>query len=117
MRKIIERLKERPEHHRRRVTFATSAGFTALVFVVWASVILPSGIKSTVAKSETKRDAESPIGTLRTSVASVYEATKDLFNQVDEQSRAVDLEARYEEIKMQVESGEIQLVPSGTNGE
>ena len=113
MRKIIPRLHERPEHHRRRVTFALSAGLTALIFVVWASVILPSGIRSTVAKSEARKEAESPLGTLKTSVASVYEATKGLFSDVNDQGKALNFEEQYQNIKTQVESGEIKLVPEG----
>ena len=115
MREIIQRLHERPERHRRRITFAVSAGFTALVFVVWASVILPSGIRGTVAKSQSRSEAETPLATLKTSVASVYEATKGLFDEVNEQGQAIDFEAKYQDIKTQVESGEIQLVPEGSS--
>jgi len=43
MKDTIIRLKEKPEHVRRRIAVATSAGITALVAIVWVGTMASSG--------------------------------------------------------------------------
>ena len=43
MKDTIIRLKEKPEHIRRRIAVATSAGVTALVAIVWVTTMASSG--------------------------------------------------------------------------
>ncbi len=110
MNDFISRLKEKPEHHRRHYAFGMAAFFTAFIFVVWASVILPGDMRSVnVAQEATKPKGETPISTLRSGVASVYEATKSLFESGDISN--VDLETEYERVKNQVENGELDITP------
>jgi len=113
MRHIVQRLKEKPEHHRRRVTFAVSGAITALIFIVWVTVIFPSGLASggVQARETPLRDAESPLETLRSGVASVFKATESLFSDLEKQGQNFNLEAEYEKIREQVESGEIKITP------
>jgi predicted metalloprotease len=116
MRKLVEKLKDKPEHHRRRVTFAVSAGLTSLVFVVWVSVILPQGLDSVSVAQDTpsKKQAQTPFGTLSASMAQVYEAAKSLVNDSSVSVENIDLEAEFEKIKAQVESNEIYVFPENT---
>lgn len=43
MKAYIEKLKQKPEHVRRRIAVGTSVGITGLVAVVWASAMTASG--------------------------------------------------------------------------
>lgn len=111
MNDLISRLKEKPEHHRRHYTFGAAAFFTAFIFIIWASVILPGDMRSaSVQQQALKPKGETPVSTLRSGVASVYEATKSLFKSGDVSN--VDFEAEYERVKNQVESGELDITPT-----
>jgi hypothetical protein len=109
MNNFIERLKERPEHHRRRYTFALSAFFSAFIFIIWASVILPSDVKHVAIEKTSKPEAETPVSVLKSSVASVYDAAKSLFS--DTETKKIDFETEYEKMKSQVESGQVKIIP------
>lgn len=109
MNNFIERLKERPEHHRRRYTFALSAFFSAFIFIIWVSVILPSDVKHVAMEKTTTPKAETPAAVLKSSVASVYDAAKSLFSNTEK--KKIDLETEYEKIKSQVESGQVKIIP------
>jgi hypothetical protein len=37
MKKIIQNLREKPEHHRHKIAFWTALGITAVIFVIWVS--------------------------------------------------------------------------------
>lgn len=43
MKDFIERLRAKPEHDRKRITFFASAGVTALIAVLWLSTTVASG--------------------------------------------------------------------------
>jgi len=43
MQKFIHQLKQKPDHVRRRVAIGTSAGFTALVAIIWVTALTSSG--------------------------------------------------------------------------
>lgn len=46
----IENMKERPEHVKRRFALFASGTVTALIFIVWLSVLLPRGVNQELAK-------------------------------------------------------------------
>ncbi|OHA89138.1 MAG: hypothetical protein A2653_02925 [Candidatus Zambryskibacteria bacterium RIFCSPHIGHO2_01_FULL_43_25] len=103
----IDRLREKPEHHRRRVAYGISALITIFIFVVWLSVHIPGGSAPVVAQAptETEESSESPFETLSRGVASVYEAIKGMSG--DEEIGSFSEE--YERIKSQVEGGDLEF--------
>ncbi|TAL49567.1 hypothetical protein EPN83_00270 [Patescibacteria group bacterium] len=100
----IARWRQKPEGARRRIAFGLSAIVTALIFLVWVSVIFP-GSRTQVVTA--KPAGETPIATLRSGVAQAYEALRGIFSE----TKSLDLESEYNRIRSQVESGEIKLVP------
>lgn len=114
---LIERLKQKPEHHRRRVAFGVSGGITAIIFILWASVILPNDTRQVaLQKQESKPSGETPIATLRNGVAQVYEAFQALMQSTEDAKESLDFESEYKKIKEQVEKGEIDVVPNSNPG-
>jgi hypothetical protein len=113
MKTYIEQLRGRPDHHKRRIAFGLATFFTGLIFVVWLSVLLPQGSAVTVAKNESlkKVTAESPFSTFKNGVAQSYEALKE---SISDTKKSVDLEAEYNRMKGQVESGQIKITPVST---
>lgn len=113
----IEKLKSRPESHRRRFAFGVSGTITAIVFIIWASVIFPQTNRAIIAKSnpqmQAKQNEETPIGTLSNGVAQVYQAMKESFGNTKGES--INIQNEYERMKNQVEQGEIEIVPNGNS--
>ena len=75
MRKFIHQLRQKPESHRKRVAYGTSAVFTLILAGVWATSFsyfnAPTSTQAVVAKANTEN---SPFNVLKTGVASAYEA-------------------------------------------
>lgn len=75
MKKLIDSLREKPESHRKRVAYGTSAVITLLIAGVWATSFQyfnGSGMtKVEVAKANTNN---SPVNVLKRGAASAYEA-------------------------------------------
>jgi len=115
MNNLIERLKEKPEQHRRHYTFGISAFFTAFIFILWASVILPGDVKNVSEKQASKPKGDTPITTLRGGVASVYQGAKSLFE--GDGSSGSSFETQYESMKSQVENGEVRMIPTPPNSQ
>jgi hypothetical protein len=108
MQKYIENLRNKPEHHRKRVTLGVSTLVTAVVFVVWLSVLLPHGSNQVVARNEPEApQVGTPVATLKTGVAQVFTAIKSLFSGTE----GLNFQGEYENIKNQVETGQIRLTP------
>lgn len=109
----IDKLREKPEHHRRRVAMGISGLITLFIFSVWVSVHLPqSGTAQVAAVQEapsardTRDNTEGPLDTLRAGVASIYEAIRN-FGEGDDKSFTDE----YEKIKKELEEGEIEFIP------
>lgn len=109
MNNFIERLKERPVHHRRHYTFAISAFLSAFIFIIWASIILPGDVKHVAVEKSSKPKTETPVAVLKSSAASVYDAAKSLFT--DAEVKKINFEAEYKDMKSQVESGQVKIIP------
>ena len=110
MESYLDRLRNRPDHHKERIAFGLATFFTALVFVVWLSVLFPNGSNDIVAKEKPVEKGETPFTALKNGVAQVYEASKDLFG-TSSGGKTQSLEEQYNKIKGQVESGQIKVVP------
>lgn len=117
MERFIHRLKQRPEHHRRHITFAVSSGVTALIFILWVTVVVPQTIKSETLvvvpeKSSPVSSANTPLGTIRTSAAATWEGLRNIFSNGSDAMETVNVENEYQKLKSQVQNGDIQLVPN-----
>lgn len=109
MRRYIEELKKRPDHHRQRVALGVSGGITAIIFVLWVSVTVPNTAQ-TFAREEKQEKKDTPISVLSQGAAQVYQAVKQNISDVSQNT--VDLQSEYEKMKQEVESGQIKLIPT-----
>ncbi len=109
MYKYIEELRSKPDHHKRRIALGISTIVTGLIFVGWLSVLLPQGANNTLAQNQNEPKGETPLTTLKNSVAQVFEAMRG----IGDDANSLNLEEEYNRMKEQVESGEIELVPEG----
>jgi hypothetical protein len=113
----IEQLKQRPISYRKRFTLGVSTGVTMAVFVVWASVIIPSErsviIADSTPKAKVENNVETPINVIANGVADAYEAMKVGLQKLSGDSN--DLQTEYNRMKGQVQGGEIQVIPYGGN--
>ncbi len=71
----IHRLREKPEHVRKRIAFFTSGAISLIIFLGW---IASYGITSTAAPEEAIA-AKAPIQSLTASVGDVFQYIKDIF--------------------------------------
>lgn len=111
MEDLVERMKARPRHERERYAFGISAGLTALMFLVWAVSAVPQS-STIIAAAETPQQeavsGPSPLSVLREGVSQVAAAAQALF--AESTNVSIDLDAEYERIKSEVESGSINIV-------
>jgi cytoskeletal protein RodZ len=112
MENYLNRLRNKPDHHKRRIALGLSVFFTGLIFVVWLSVLLPQNASRVVAQSGTETKGETPIKALSNGVAQAYDAMK---NTINTQKKSLDLQAEYEKMKNQVETGQIKIAPDNTD--
>jgi hypothetical protein len=72
----IEKLREKPVHHRKRIAYGTSAVITALIAFVWVtSYTFLNGTPSTTTQQVAQTDkTNSPFDVIKESVASAYGA-------------------------------------------
>ena len=113
MDRIIAKLHKKPEHHRRHITFALSASITAIIFMVWVTVVAPNTIKNaTLAQNEQiTTSAETPIATVKNSVAATFEGIKNIFQKGNDSLKEVNFSDEYGKVKTQVKQGDIKLIP------
>ena len=60
---LIENLRKKPERERRRITVLVSLGITAIIFLVWLSIVW-NGFKRDVKEEEDTRQERGPISSL-----------------------------------------------------
>jgi hypothetical protein len=112
MEDLVERMKARPRHERERYAFGISAGLTALMFLVWAVSAVPrSSTMIAVAEAPRQEAASgpSPLSVLKEGVSQVAAAAQALFAE-SAADVSIDLDAEYERIKAEVESGSIDII-------
>jgi len=111
---LITHLQTKPEHHRRRIALGVSTGITAIIFVLWVSVMTPRS-SQVVAKSSVtpaaQSQGETPLATLKTSAAQAFQGIKEILGNGADGVTNVDLNSEYNRIKGQVENGDIKLTP------
>lgn len=73
----IDRLREKPEHIRRRIAFWSAGGMSVLIFVFWMASFSISGHTASGALSRAAAQARSPVTSM---VAAVGDLFSDLRN-------------------------------------
>ena len=114
MHQYIEQLRKKSYHHKRRVALGASGAITALIFMAWLSVILPSNTAQIVARSgnaeqsSVDEQGNTPIEALKNSTAQAYSAVRDMFVK---SASSINLQEDYTKMRSQVETGQIKIVP------
>lgn len=76
MKRYIENLKEKPDHHKQRFALVVSGIFTLAIFGVWSFVTFHKTPEVPVAVLEQKVYEPSPFSSLRTTFASAFESIR-----------------------------------------
>ena len=76
MRRYIENMKEKPDHHKQRFALLISGVFTLAIFGVWSFVAFHKSPEVPVRVVEQKVYEPSPLSSLRTTFASAFEAIR-----------------------------------------
>lgn len=114
MYQYIAELRKKPDHHKKRVALITAFAVTAVMFVGWASVLLPSSTSTIIADSQASQAADTssvgstPFETIKDSAAAVILSIKSLF---EKKADNFNFQDEYTKMKDQVQSGDIQLAP------
>jgi cytoskeletal protein RodZ len=108
MYQYISELRKKPDHHKRRFALLASGAITGMIFIAWLSVLLPQNANQIIAEERSSSSNVTPISSLKSSVAQVVTAARELFT---ETTSTLDFESEYNKMKAQVESGEIKFVP------
>lgn len=74
---FIQKLREKPEEHRRRVQFFLSLGITTLILIIWAVNFGADADEKVIAEKETEYN--SIFGELRESFTATVEQAKEGF--------------------------------------
>ncbi len=96
MYKYLDKVREKPAHHRRRFAFLTSSTITLFIFGIWSLAMFGGSGGSTVADS---RDENSPFESFTANVGSALDTFKSDFDNVWEKVESVDLESEYSEMR------------------
>ena len=95
----LEKLHRQPDHHKKRFALLASGTITLFIFGVWSLATFGmSGFKSNeeiVAKS----DEVSPFQSIRTNLASSFEALRNSFGGLKSSIESVNLESEYTEMR------------------
>lgn len=102
--KVIEKTREKPEHVRHLVSLSVAGGFTLVLFLMWAFILLPMRFDSPVLAEKSKEI--SPFASLKAQVGSAYDDfLKTLKNQdgTNENSKSL-WQNSYEKIKSEAQN-------------
>ena len=85
MANFIEKLREKPDHHKRIIVALSSFVITGAIFVVWLSVIFPTSVKEeSIVASNNKSKGIGPLGAFRRDVAQAFSALKGQLGTIKE---------------------------------
>jgi hypothetical protein len=79
MNRIIHRMRQKPDHQRKRIALMLSGGTTLLLFAIWA-VTLPARIDGFSKAQPAAVSASTPINAIRQNVSNSYETLKNDLN-------------------------------------
>lgn len=83
MRKLINNLRQKPEHHKRTVVWISSAVITGVIFVVWLALIR---VQFAVHDGEGDTVAQGPLTIIKENVANAYESIQSNLGKIKYQS-------------------------------
>lgn len=97
MYKYLDKVREKPVHHRKRFALLASGTITMSILAVWSFVMFGGGGEQVLA--EENRVEHSPFESLKANVGSALDTFKGDFDKLLETVESVDLEAEYEEMR------------------
>lgn len=95
MRKYLAELHKKPDHHKRQFALLASGTITLFIFGIWS--IATFGINTKII-AEAENEV-SPFQSLRMNVAASLEALRGNFGELKSGLKAVDFEAKYQEMR------------------
>ena len=106
MKRYLETLHTKPDHHKKRFALVISALITALIFSLWSlSTFGPGGFLSKTADdrgAQTARKEVSPFQSLTSAVSASFDQIFGNVDKLKEGVRQVDLESDYSDMKNSV---------------
>lgn len=103
MYKYLDKVRQKPDHHKKRFALMVSSTVTMAIFAVWSFVMF--GVPSTgsvLADRSTERVSEeehSPFESLRANTLSAFSSIKEDFAKVTETIKSIELESEYAEMR------------------
>ncbi len=82
---MLQTLRQKPEHQKRKIAVVTSILITAIIFVFWISSMIHSFSVLDAESSGVSAVPESPFSMVKQNIASVYESMSKDMGKVKEQ--------------------------------
>jgi len=82
---MLQTLRQKPEHQKRKIAVVTSIVITAIIFVFWISSTIHSFSVLDAEPGEVTVAPESPFSVVKDNVASVYESVSGDMSRIKEQ--------------------------------
>lgn len=109
--RYLEQLKKRSDKHKERFALSVSGGITAIIFVLWASVIVPQNIGTLAQETKETEQKDTPVSVLSSGVAQVYNAVLEVWDKGKGDVKTIDIQSEYLKMKQEVEEGTIVIPP------
>lgn len=99
MRRYIQKLRQKPDHHKRNFAFLVSGTVTLIIFGVWSAVNFGGEAKLADEGSSRTTGEVSPLESMRMNLGSSIEAIREGFGGVQEGIEGINLQLEYEEMR------------------
>ncbi len=97
MYKYLDKVREKPLHHKKRFALLASSTITMFILGVWSFAMFGVSSGSVVAQRE--EEGNSPLQSLTANVGSAFNSFKQDFDKVVESVESIDLEEEYGEMR------------------
>ncbi|MEX0932466.1 MAG: hypothetical protein WDZ61_01040 [Parcubacteria group bacterium] len=101
MRRYLSTLHKKPDHHKKRFAFLTSASFTLAIFAVWSLVNfgLPDTSGEVAVNNTDKSERNLTLEPVKNGVAAAFKAIGGTYNDAKQGLEQVDFEGEYEDMR------------------
>ena len=105
MKRYLSTLHRQPDEHKRRFALFVSSVVTLFIFSIWSLVIFGTSPGGILAENETNQVAEttsgdiSPFQSMRSGLASSFQALKNSFGELKSGIESVNLETKYQDLR------------------
>lgn len=102
MKKYLNNLYNKPDHHKKRFALLASGTITLIIFGFWSLTVFPQTAQEQIAQETTESVAVkevSPFESIGMNLASSLEALKNSLEELKNGIGSVDIEAEYEKLR------------------